>query len=117
MDKSKWTNPEAEFLDVIGTKVLRVFLLVIHSHPLQTGLNPPLPPPSKIGLKLVCNVNILYGNLKSKESHKYAQIPQLNGTFMNSASACGVKGPVQCTHRAGSFGRVMVEKSIPVIES
>jgi hypothetical protein len=24
--------PEAEFLDVIGTKVLRVFLLAIHSH-------------------------------------------------------------------------------------
>jgi hypothetical protein len=25
-------NPEAEFLDEIQTKVLRVFLLVIHSH-------------------------------------------------------------------------------------
>jgi hypothetical protein len=25
--------PEAEFLDVIGTKVLIVFLLAIHSHP------------------------------------------------------------------------------------
>jgi hypothetical protein len=24
--------PEAEFLNVIGTKVLRVFLLAIHSH-------------------------------------------------------------------------------------
>jgi len=24
--------PEAEFLDVIGTKVLRVFLIAIHSH-------------------------------------------------------------------------------------
>ncbi len=25
-------NPESKFLDVIGTKVLRVFLLAIHSH-------------------------------------------------------------------------------------
>ena len=25
-------TPEAEFLDVIGTKVFRVFLLAIHSH-------------------------------------------------------------------------------------
>jgi hypothetical protein len=25
-------RPEAEFLDVIGTKVFRVFLLAIHSH-------------------------------------------------------------------------------------
>jgi hypothetical protein len=25
-------HPEAEFLDVIGTKVLRVFLLAFHSH-------------------------------------------------------------------------------------
>jgi hypothetical protein len=41
MDFILWINcgpqpqqrqPEAEFLDVIGTKVLRVFLLAIHSH-------------------------------------------------------------------------------------
>ena len=25
-------SPEAEFLDIIGTKVFRVFLLAIHSH-------------------------------------------------------------------------------------
>ncbi len=25
-------RPEAEFLDVVGTKVLKVFLLAIHSH-------------------------------------------------------------------------------------
>jgi hypothetical protein len=25
-------RPEAEFLDVVGTKVLRVFLLAMHSH-------------------------------------------------------------------------------------
>ncbi len=37
-------SPEAEFLGVIGTKVLRVFLLAIHSH-LYYVLNPPPPPP------------------------------------------------------------------------
>ncbi len=30
------TTPEAKFLDVIGTKVLRVFLLAIHKSPLLT---------------------------------------------------------------------------------
>ncbi len=41
---------------------------------------------SKSGLKLVCNVNIVNGNLKSKNSQDYAQKPQQNCTFMNSAS-------------------------------
>ncbi len=35
-------SPEAEFLDVIGTKFLRVFLLAIHSHLYQRIL-PPHP--------------------------------------------------------------------------
>ncbi len=39
---------EAEFLDVIGKKVLRVFLLAIHSH-LYKRIE-------KSGLKLVCNL-------------------------------------------------------------
>jgi hypothetical protein len=34
--------PEAEFLDAIGTKILRVFLLAIHSH-LYGFLPPPSP--------------------------------------------------------------------------
>jgi hypothetical protein len=42
--------------DVIGTKVLRVFLLAIHSH-----------------RSLVRNVNIVYENLKSENSQDYAQ--------------------------------------------
>ncbi len=63
---------EADFLDVIGTKVFRVFLLAIHSHP-----SPP-PLPSKSGLKLVCNVNIVYGNLKSENSQDNAQNRNLN---------------------------------------
>ncbi len=44
----------------------------------------------KSGLKLVCNVNIVYGNLKSENSQDYAQKTQRNCTFsytfMNSAS-------------------------------
>ncbi len=39
-------RPEAEFLDVIGTKVLRVFLLAVHNH-LTNGFNPP-PPLTKV---------------------------------------------------------------------
>ncbi len=37
-------------------------------------------------LKLVCNVNIVYRNFKSENSQDYAQKPQRNFTFMNSAS-------------------------------
>ncbi len=51
------------------------------------GFYPPLPHPSKIGVKLACNVNIVNGNLKSENSQDYAQKPQLNCTIMNSA--CG----------------------------
>jgi hypothetical protein len=52
------------------TKVLNVFLLAIQ----------------KSGLKLVCIVNTVKRNLKSENSQDYAQKPQLNCTFMNSAS-------------------------------
>jgi hypothetical protein len=40
------------------------------------------------GLKLVCNVNIVYRNLQFEHSQDYAQKPQLKYTctFMNSAS-------------------------------
>ena len=62
----------------------------IHSHLYKRILLPfPL---SKSGLKLVCNVNIVYGNLKSENSQDYAQKPQWNCTFINTAS-----GPVQST--------------------
>ncbi len=75
---------EAEFLDVLRTKVLRVFLLAIHStNGVYSITSPSL---SKNGLKLVCNVNIAYGNLKSENSQDYAQQPQRNCTFMNSTS-------------------------------
>ncbi len=55
---SREDYPEAEFLDVIGTKVLRVFLLAIHIH-LYYGFYPPSHALSKNCLKLVCNVNIV----------------------------------------------------------
>jgi hypothetical protein len=48
----------------------------------------PPPPLRNSGLKLVFmvfNVNIVYGNLKSESSQDYAQKPQRNCTFMNSA--------------------------------
>jgi hypothetical protein len=47
---------------------------------------PPPPPRRKSGLKLVCNVTIVYGNLKSENSQDHAQKPQRNCTFMNTAS-------------------------------
>jgi hypothetical protein len=40
---------EAEFSDVIGTKVLRVFLLVIHCH-LYERISPPHTPGKMHGL-------------------------------------------------------------------
>jgi hypothetical protein len=48
----------------------------------------PTPPPTraKVGLKLVCNVNIVYRNLKPDNSQDYAKKPHRNCTFMNSAS-------------------------------
>ncbi len=73
----------AEFLDVIGTKVWRFFLLAFHSHPLQRS---PPPPPRKSCLKLGCNVNIVYGNLKPENSQDYVHKPKQNCMFMNSAS-------------------------------
>ncbi len=76
---------DAEFLDVIGTKVLRVFLLAIHSHLFTNGFYSPSSL-SKSGFKLVCNVNIVYGKIKSKISQDYAQKPKRNCTLMNSAS-------------------------------
>ncbi len=44
------------------------------------------PTPLISGLKLVCNVNIVYGNLKSEISQDFSHKPQRNCTFMNSAS-------------------------------
>jgi hypothetical protein len=48
---------EAEFLAVTST---------------NRFYSPPPPYPIKSGLKLVCNVNIVYGNLKSEISQDFA---------------------------------------------
>ncbi len=47
---------------------------------------PPPPPPAKVGWNWFFDVNIVYGKLKSENSQDYAQQPQRNCTFMNSAS-------------------------------
>ncbi len=76
-------NPEAEFLDVIGTKVWRVFLFAFDSHFYQQIL----PSPSFPRAQVVWNWFVyIYGYLKSDNSQDYAQKPQRNCTFMNSAS-------------------------------
>ncbi len=64
------------------------FLLCLSSFFFKKVLLPP-PPPLELqwfGLKLVCNVKIVYGNLKFENSQDYAQKSQGNCTFMNSAS-------------------------------
>ncbi len=62
------------------------FLLAIHSHLYYGFYSPRSPLLSKSWLKLFCNVNIVYGNLKSENTQDCAQKPQRNCTFMNSAS-------------------------------
>ncbi len=81
-------QPKAEFLDVIGTKVLRVFLLDIHSH-LSNGFYSLL---EKNGLKLVFNVNIVYEFYKCENSQDCAQKPPRNCTVMDSASGLDRQG-------------------------
>ena len=76
--------PEAEFLNVKRTEVLKLSSLPFT----VTSFNGFFPPPlEQNGLKLGCNVKIVYGNLKSENSQDYAQKPLQNCTLMNSASA------------------------------
>ncbi len=76
-------------------KVLRVFLLAIHSQLNLRILHPSLL--SKSGLKLVCKVNIECGNLKSEYCQDYAQKPQRNCLFMNSSTVADVPRPRKTT--------------------
>jgi hypothetical protein len=62
-------------------KGLKNFPPCFSQSPLLTDFPPPPLPPSKRGLELVCNGKIVNGN-----SQDYAQKPQRNFTFMNSAS-------------------------------
>jgi hypothetical protein len=55
-------------------KSLKIFPPYYSQSPLLTGFTPP--PLRKSGLKLVCNVNIVFGNLKSEISQDYAQRPE-----------------------------------------
>ncbi len=74
---------EAEFVEVIGAKVLRVLFFTVTS---TNGFYSPSSLLSKSGLNLVGNVNNVHRNLKSENSQDYAQKPQRNCKFMNSAS-------------------------------
>ncbi len=76
-------NSEAEFLDVIRTKVQEISSLLFT---VTTNKFYSPHPLSKSGLKLVCNVNIVNGNLKSVNSQDYAQKPQRYCIFVNSTS-------------------------------
>ncbi len=74
-DDAEGTNKkysEAEFLNVIGTKVCKSFPPCYSQSPLLTDDTPPPSPPSKSGLNHVCYVNIVYDNLKSENSQDYA---------------------------------------------
>jgi hypothetical protein len=85
-------NSRGRILGRNWDKVLRVFILAIQKSPLLTDFTPPPPPLSKGDLKLVCTVNIVYGNLKSKIFQDYALKFQLNCTFMNSVSGSEPQG-------------------------
>jgi len=68
-------------------------------------------PPSKNGLKLVCNVNIVYRNLKSENSQDYAKKSQRNCKFMSSASGLSDPG-----RRKGRSSTVFSNNNIFYIE-
>ena len=59
-------RPEAEFLDVIGTKPLREFSSLLFTVTI-TNLFPP-PPPEQKWFELVDNVNIVCGNLPTRQA-------------------------------------------------
>ncbi len=61
-----------------------------------------LSPLEQSGLKLVCKVNIVYKNFMSENSQDYAQKPQRNCTFMNSASGWAeITMTTECTPENG----------------
>jgi hypothetical protein len=96
--------PEAEFLVEIQTKVkvLRVFLLAVHSHLysfawrflfIQTHatsysfyISVTVQGERRKPYPLLYHLRKPYKNLKSENSQDYAQKPLQNCTFMNSAS-------------------------------
>ncbi len=84
------TVPRGRILGCIWDKSIQSFPPCYSQSPLLTNFYtypPPLPPTPTSSLKLVCDVNIVYGNLKSENSQDYAQKPQRNCTFMDPYSS------------------------------
>ncbi len=111
-------SSEAEFLDVTGTKVLRVFLLSIHTDTSITDFTPLLPRAKVIwNWFVMCTVHST-SNLKSENPQNYAQKPERNCMFMNSASVLSYPmGVVEYVLCAGSWqiaGQTDTNDSAPV---
>jgi hypothetical protein len=73
---------EAEFLNVIGTKVSLLLFTVTYTN----GMYVPPPPQKWFETGLSFQHCTVYGNLKSENSRDYAQKPPINCIFMNFAS-------------------------------
>ncbi len=123
--------PEAEILDEIETKILRVFLLAIHSHLFSFALRFLFLQTQASTYSLYSSFTVYckkrgksdrkpytfpyglrnsYRNLKAENSQGYAQKPQRNCSFMNSASGdiqglwvinrgSGVKSLINCMNK------------------
>ncbi len=74
-------------------KSLESFPPCYSQSPLLTDFNPP-PPPKKSELKLVCNVNIVYGNLKSSESSQPRNLNEIVHSWIRLQS---------CTHKMSTL--------------
>jgi hypothetical protein len=120
---------EAEFLVEIQTKIIRVFLLAIHSHLYSFAsrfnffkLMQPLTvsasvivhcegqkrKPDRKTYHLPYGLRNPYSSLKSEFSQDYAQKPQGNCQFMNSAprvAYLGTKTAITCHTKAGDLVR------------
>ncbi len=74
-----WWSSSLKFFPLYRGRILgRNWDKSLQSFPPCYSQLPLLTDLSKSGLKLVCNVNIVYGNLKSEKSQDYAQKPQRN---------------------------------------
>jgi hypothetical protein len=78
LDLSDSEDTEADFLDVIWSKSKRFSCAPCYSHAV-TSINGFYSPPllfERKWFETLCNVNIVYGNLKSKNSQDYGQKPE-----------------------------------------
>jgi hypothetical protein len=107
---------EDEFLDITRIKVLRAFLLAIHSHLYTNGFYP-----SPLCAKLVWNWFVMKTLSKKTSSLRTLEIipkkPQRNCTFMNSASwegggkGCPNNGKDSAKMRAILFNSIKADMS------